>query len=248
MVIVISYIDIMAEKILIRDLNTQNKPRERLLDKGSEALSDIELLAILLRSGGSDVSVMDLAGSLLKKYQGLQSLLEADVNQLLKEQHIGQTKATAIKAAAEIAKRAYLNNQKNSVVIKRPEDAFKIIKKDLFGKNQEHLYLLSLDSRKKLISKDLICIGSINETLVPVREIVRKALIKDAVNIILVHNHPSLDPTPSHEDILVTEKVAKACITSGISLLDHLITANNEYMSIKSLGLFESSNLKKERR
>jgi DNA repair protein RadC len=247
MTVAITYIVIMAGRVLIKDLDSKNKPRERLLEKGSESLSDIELLAIIIRSGGSGLSVMDLSANMLKKYQTLQNLFEADVNQLVKEKYVGPTKAVTIKAVAELAKRAYLTQNKSSRLINNPEDAFKVIKKDLFGKKQEYLYLISLDSRKNLISKDLICIGSINETLIPVREIIRKALIKDAVNVILAHNHPSNNPTPSHEDILVTEKVAKACILSGIALIDHIITAGNDYVSIKSLDLFESKKLLKER-
>lgn len=248
MVVAITYIVIMVDRVLIRDLDSRNKPRERLLEKGSEALSDIELLAIILRSGGSRLSVMDLSAGLLKKHKTLKDLFESDVNQLVKEKYIGQTKATAIKAVSELGKRTYLIQNNNKKLIRNPEDAFKIIKKDLFGKKRECLYLISLDSRKNLISKDLICIGSINETLIPVREIIRKALLNDAVNIILAHNHPSNDPTPSQEDILITEKVAKACLLCGIALMDHLITADNEYMSIKSLDLFNSKKLVDEGR
>ncbi len=248
MVVATTYIVIMVNKVLIKDLDSNNKPRERLLEKGSEALSDIELLAIILRSGGPRLSVMDLSVSLLKRHKNLKALFESDVNQLVKEKYIGQTKAITIKAASELGKRAYLTQNDNNKLVKNPKEAFKIIKKDLYGKKQEYLYLLSLDSRKKLISKDLICIGSINETLIPVREIIRKALLKDAVNIILVHNHPSNDPTPSQEDVLVTEKVAKACLLCGIALIDHIITADNSYISIKSLDLFDSKKLNKERR
>jgi len=248
MVVAITYIVIMVDKILIKDLDSKNKPRERLLEKGSEALSDIELLAIILGSGGSRRSVMDLSAGLLKRYKNLKGLFESDVNQLVKEKYIGQTKATAIKAASELGKRAYLIQTDNNKLVKNPEEAFKIIKKDLFGKKQEYLYLISLDSRKKLVSKDLICIGSINETLIPVREIIRQALLNNAVNIILAHNHPSNDPSPSQEDILVTEKVAKACLLCGIALIDHIITADNNYISIKSLDLFDSKKLSEERR
>ncbi len=237
----------MLGNILIRDLDSRNKPRERLLDKGAEALSDMELLAIILRSGGNDISVTNLATKLVKDHNGIKNLLEADVNELVEQKYVGNVKAVTIKAVAEVAKRAYLSETQASQIVKTPQDAFKIVKKDLFGKKQEHLYLLSLDSRKGLISKDLICIGSINETLVPIREIVRKALLKDAVNVILAHNHPSNDATPSQEDIVVTEKVAKASLVSGIYLLDHIITADNNFISIKSLNIFDGSKLENER-
>lgn len=237
----------MHGKILIKDLDSKNKPRERLLDKGSEALSDIELLAIIIGSGGKNMSAMDLSASLLKNYKTLQNLFESDITKLTEIQYIGRSKAASIISVGELAKRAYLTREPAAKVIKNPEMAFKVVKKDLFGKKQEYLYLISLDSRKKFISKDLICIGSINETLIPVREIVRKAILKNALHVILAHNHPSNDPTPSNEDILVTEKVAKACMISGIVFLDHIITANNKYVSIKSLDLFDSNKFINER-
>jgi DNA repair protein RadC len=238
----------MHDKILIKDIGSHNKPRERLLEKGPEALSDIELLAIVLNSGGKGMSVIDLASRLLKNFTDLQNLFEADIEQLTKEKYVGKSKAATIKAVSEVAKRAYMQYSRSVRTVKNPEQAFNIIKKDLFGKKREYLYLLSLDARKNLLAKDLICIGSVNETLIPVREIVRKALLRNALHIILAHNHPSQDPSPSQEDILVTEKVARACLISGVTMLDHIITAGNDYTSIKSLDLFETKKLEKEGR
>jgi len=229
----------MPGDFLIRDMDPSNKPRERLLEKGAESLSNIELVSIIIRTGGAGLSSMDLAARLLNEQQSLKDLFEADINQLAAHRYMGHTKAVTIKAVGELAKRAYLGGSNQAKTIKKPEDAYNIIRKDLFGKKQEHLYLISLDVRRNLVSKDLICIGSVNETLIPIREIIRKAIIKDAVNLILVHNHPSGDPAPSQEDIIVTEKVAKACQICGLALLDHIITADNNYISIKSLDLFE---------
>lgn len=237
----------MTERVLIKDLDPKNKPRERMTEKGASALSDIELLAILLKSGGENLSATDLSAQLIKSYKNLRNLFESDLNHLTKNKHIGLAKAATIVATAELCKRVYLEDTEDSIIeIKNPSQAYKLIRKDLYSKKQEHLYLISLNSRKKYISKDLICIGSVNETLIPVRDIIRKALSNNAVHIIIAHNHPSNDPSPSQEDILVTEKVASACEAVGISLLDHIITSNQNFVSIKSLDLFESNKLKKK--
>ncbi len=238
----------MYGKLTLRDFDKGNQPRERLVNKGSEALSDVELMAIILRSGGKHKSVLDISYELLKKHGNLVNIFQCDLEQLAKEKYIGRVKAITIIAVLEISKRIHLANKKEYRYIHKPKDAFQIVKKELFGKRQEHLYLISLDTRKRFLSKDLICIGSVNETLIPVREIIQKALLKDAVNIILVHNHPSKDPSPSKEDLVITEKIAKACQLTGLSLLDHIITADNEFASIKSLDLFNSEKLSNERR
>lgn len=234
--------------LLIKDLSNDDKPRERLLLKGPEALSDSELLALIIGSGGKNASAIEVSSQLIKQFGSLKGVLEANLRQLVNKRHIGIAKAVAIKAVAEIAKKAYLSRDIPKITVSTPHDAFNYIKKELFGKTQERLYLINLDTRKKVVSKELISLGSINETLIPVREILQKALLSNAVNIILVHNHPSNDPTPSKEDILVTEKLAKACKVVGISLLDHIITADNDYVSLKSLDIFQSDKLIKEGR
>jgi len=236
----------MSASVLIKDLGEGNKPRERLIEKGVASLSDIELLAIIIRSGGKNISALGLASHLLKKYKNLKTLLELELKQLINQRHVGPSKACTIKAVGEICKRSYLVKENTDLVIRKPEDVYRLIKKDLYAKKQEHLYLISLDSRKKYISKELICIGSVNETLIPVREIIRKSLINNAVHIIIVHNHPSNDSSPSQEDIVVTEKIANACLAVGITLLDHIVTSDDSYTSIKSLGMFESTNLIKK--
>lgn len=236
-------------ELKIKDLNLQNRPRERLLEKGSSALSDFELLAIVLRTGGKNASALQVSQEILSKYNSLKSILEAEIIQLTKERYLGISKVTTLKAISEIAKRAYLGNNNLKIAINTPHEAFDLVKKELFGKKQEILYLLNLDTRKRVISKEIISLGSVNETLIPVREILHKAISCQAVNIILVHNHPSNDPTPSREDFLVTEKLSKACNLVGISLLDHIITADNNYVSLKSHNMGqENKNLTEEGR
>lgn len=219
-------------------LSNTELPREKVLNNKEETLSDHELLAVVLRSGGKDSSVLNLAQQLLKDFGSLKSLAFADINLLKKYKYIGETKSTTIKALSEISKRIIFDTYKDPIRIKTPKDIYDVVRNDIYKKQKEIIIMLCLDTRRRLISKDIISIGTINEALIHPREIYRHALIKNAVSIALAHNHPSGDPTPSIEDIKATEKIAKAGIEIGISFLDHVIATDYEYCSIKSLNYF----------
>lgn len=229
----------MMQKILIKDFLDNNKPRERLLYKGSEALSDAELVALLLRVGGKNTSAVDTANLLLKKYKSLSNLLQASVIQLQKNKNVGPAKASILKAAWEITKRVNSLDQKRKQTIKTPKDVHRIMKKYFLRKKIELLYLISLDSQKAIISIDQISMGAVNETLFPIREIIQKALENDAVYLIACHNHPSKDTTPSREDILVTKSLDDACALIGLALIDHVIITDENFHSIKSSNLLK---------
>ncbi len=221
----------------IKDLQKEEKPREKLIDKGAENLTDVELLAIVLRSGGKDKSATNLARELLEKFDGLKPLLSADVKELTGFKYINTAKATTIKALEEISKRFFYQENKEEKYVKTPKDVYDIVRKDILNKEQELLFLITLDSRNKLISKDIISKGTINETLIHPREIFKKALVKNAYSIILVHNHPSNKSEPSDEDIKVTRRIFKAGIDMGIPLTDHLVVTNSDFTSMKAQNL-----------
>lgn len=225
---------------LIRDLNQNEKPREKLTKLGAANLTDVELVALLLRSGGKDMSAIDLSRSLLNKFNGLRGLLSVDVQQLAQVKFINVAKASSLVAAVEIGIRINGAAKKEGTYALKPEDIADALKKELYGKQKEHLYLVSLNSRNKVIAKDLITVGTINETLLSPREVFRQAFLRNAVSMILVHNHPSNDPTPSSEDIEVTRKLAAVAIDMGIPLLDHVIVAETAYVSMQSAGLLGS--------
>jgi len=177
--------------IKIKDLQNQDRPREKLIMMGAEYLTDSELLAVVLRTGNKSASASDLAKELIHKFSSLKNVLLSDFREVRETFGIGDAKAASIKAVEEICKR--INNPIKSVgmLVEGPKDVFEFIKKDLIDKDKEHLYLLSLNSRSKVISKDLITIGTLNETLIHPREIFKKSLINKASSIILIHNHPS---------------------------------------------------------
>jgi len=224
----------------IKDLQRDEKPREKLIDKGVEALTNVELLAIILRSGGKYCPATNLARDLLNKYSGFKNLLNVDIQELINFKNIGYAKASSIKVIGEISKRSLIDTQTLGKVIKKPEDIYLLIKNDIIGKDQEYLYLVSLDSRNKVISKDLISKGTLTETLIHPREVFKKALAKSAASIILVHNHPSNEPNPSQDDLKVTRRIAKVGIEIGIPLTDHLIVTNTDFTSMKAHNLLSN--------
>ena len=229
--------------MLLKEIMASERPRERLHKLGSSALSDSELLAIILRSGGKANSVLNLASQILARFGGIKGLLNADFHQLLTLKNVGYAKACSIKALSEIALRMCMDDFEKKVNIKKPADVFTYMRKDFYKKDREHLYLISLDTRSNILSKDLLSTGTINETLVHPREVYRTALYKNAASVILVHNHPSNDPTPSNDDIRVTERVAKAGINMGIALVDHIIICDQTFASLKSLNLLKGKEV-----
>ena len=232
----------------IRDLNKPDRPRERLFKLGAKSLSDAELVAIILRSGGEGNSALVLGQSILKEFGGLKGLLDSSIEQLQGIKDVGLAKAACLKAVCELALRIGIAGElADKQQVRTPEDVFGLLRKELYAKKREHLYLLSLDSRNALISADLISIGTVNETLVHPREIYRQAILKNAVSVILVHNHPSGEPKPSAEDIVLTERVAKAGKEIGIALLDHVIVCDDVYASMKGMDLFSVGKFDEER-
>lgn len=229
------YILFMLRSSTLFDSYKDSMPRERLFNYGADVLSDTELLALVLRSGGKNESVIALSSNLLRKYGGLKNLMDVDIHALTQYSNIGNAKAASIKASYELGKRIYISK---SVIqtIKSPQDIYSLVRKEVYAKEKEHLYLLSFDSRMHLISLDLLSVGTVNETLIHPREVFKVALGKNAVSIALAHNHPSNDPTPSDPDIALTSKIFEACQKVGMILIDHIIACNECYFSLKEHG------------
>lgn len=221
------------------DNNVSDLPREKVLRFGPESLSDAELLALMLGSGGRGMSVFKLSNYILQECNGLYGLSQISATKLQKLKYIGNAKTACLLSLTELALRITTPAKDIQQLITAPEDVFKLLRKDLFAKKREFLYLISLDGRNKLISKDLISLGTIDSTLVSPREIFRQALLRNATSVILAHNHPSQNLTPSSEDLLLTEEVAKIGVSLGIPLLDHVIITDSSYTSIKALNLFD---------
>ena len=227
------------QKILIKDLPIEERPRERLIAYGASALSNAELLAILLRTGTKKQSALMLAKSILKITDGLKHLNEILINELIEIPGIGSSKAVQILASIELGKRvsqSLLIKESKLQTVKTPKDCFNLLGNELKYLKQEHFIVLSLDVKQKLIAKDTIFIGALDASLVHPREVFRMAVKRMAASIICVHNHPSHDIEPSLPDIMITKQIMEASIMMDIPLLDHVIIGGNNYSSLKACG------------
>jgi DNA repair protein RadC len=222
----------------IKDLDNCERPREKIIGNGTTHLTDVELLAVILRTGGKGKSALKLARDLLNRYGNFQNLSGTEVEELIRFENIGKAKATTIKAALEISKRLLYPINATNTKIRSPEDIFRIVAKELCFDTVEKLLLISIDSRGRLIAKDVLTTGTLNETIINSREIYQKALARNACSIIIAHNHPSGDIAASQEDIEVTKSVYETGKLIGVPLLDHLIVGKNQYTSLKQLGVF----------
>jgi DNA repair protein RadC len=222
--------------IMIRDFPQSERPRERLITDGPESLSNQELLAIILRTGTKDESVLQLSNRLLKKFEGLRMLKDATVEEITSIKGIGLAKAVQIIASLELGRRISRLQYDDRYVIRSPEDAAKYVMEDMRFLTQEHFVSVYLNTKNQVIHKKTVFIGSLNASIVHPREVYKEALKRSAASIICIHNHPSGDPTPSREDIEVTKRLAECGKIIGIELLDHLIIGEQKYVSLKEKG------------
>ena len=221
------------EKMKLKDLCKDEMPREKMLSKGSEALSNSELLAILLRTGRNGKNVIDISRELLLSGDGsIAGLAQMSIDKLCEIDGIGPSKAVTICAVFEICKRLALENvNPDSVPISSPHRAFQVMHPIMANLDHEECWILFLSKTNRLIGKELISVGGMESTVIDNRPIIRKALEKKASGVILLHNHPSGSALPSHADITQTKMLNKALKTCDISLLDHIIICKNEYYS-----------------
>ena len=226
----------MTKSFTLHDLPQEERPRERLVKFGEQALSAQELLQVILGRGIAGESVTVTAQKLLTQFGSLQKLAEASIGELSSVKGIGLAKATQIKAVFEIGRRlATQTTPYKSKELTDPEKVFRLVKSKLKDYHKEHFYLIALDSRNWSIHE--VSVGTLNTSLVHPREAFVEAIKNNAASVILVHNHPSGDLTPSKEDIEVTNNLVAAGKNLGIEVVDHLIITTLEYFSFKEKGL-----------
>jgi len=222
----------------IKDLPEEERPRERLTRYGASVLSNAELLAILLRTGTKEESAISLAHRILVQEQGLRYLADSNVEQLSSINGIGKAKAAQIKAAIELGKRLAAFEPGADKPLKCPQDVAGLLMEEMRYLKKEHMKLVLLNVKCNLISVEEISVGSLNASIVHPREVFNPAIRKSSASIIMVHNHPSGDPSPSSEDISITARIAEAGKLIGIELVDHIIIGDGKYISMKEKGLF----------
>lgn len=222
---------------LIKEVPIQSRPRERLEQYGEKALANHELLAILLRTGTKGTNVVTLALSMLNQFEDLYYLKTASCQELMTVAGIGRIKAIELKAAIELGLRISQASQIKIGQITSSTKAGEMLLLEMRGLQQEHLVVLYLNTKNEIIKKETIFIGGLNSSIAHPREIFRGAVRYSAARMIVGHNHPSGNPEPSEADIQFTRRMSECGELMGIDLLDHIIIGEQEFISLKEIGV-----------
>ncbi|WP_311376351.1 RadC family protein [Anaerococcus lactolyticus] len=220
-------------KQTIKDMKLTDRPREKLIKLGHSSLSERELLAIIISTGTDEKNAIELADEILATFSE-ETLLEIEVEELTKIKGIKEAKASKIVASLQLGKRIkekILNKKKYQ--INSNEDAYEFIKDTIGLKDREYFYTILLNNKNEVISKELISIGDLSSSIVNPREVFKSAIKKSAKSMILAHNHPSGNPSPSKADLLITRRLIDAGDILDITVLDHLIIGHGTYVSLK---------------
>ena len=217
----------------IRDLPAADRPRERLRDAGAGALSNQELLAILLRTGSANESALAVAARLLGRFEGLVGLARSSFAELCAEHGLGEAKAAQLQAALELGRRVVAAQPEERALIRYPIDVANLLQGEMGLLDQEHLRVLLLNTRNQVLATHEVYHGNVNTAVVRIGELFREALRQNAPCIILVHNHPSGDPAPSSDDVAMTRQAIEAGELLDIEVLDHIIIAHGKFVSMK---------------
>lgn len=236
----------MPETVRIKDLPASERPRERLLAKGAEALATEELIAILLRTGTAGVSALDAARTLLKQFGSLDALSRARIEELASQRGMGRDKAVTLKAAFTLAQRLAREVAATAPVLETPQQVADLLREDCRAREVEHFQVLLLNTRRRLIRVEPVPVsqGTLDTILVHPREVFKAAIAANAAALVLVHNHPSGDPTPSEADVRVTRELIRAGQLLKIEVLDHVIIGrrtadrDKDYVSLRELGFW----------
>jgi DNA repair protein RadC len=215
----------------------QDRPRERLYHQGPAALKEEELVAIILRTGARGMPVLDLARGLLARYGGLGGLARVNASELRAVNGLGFAKAVELQAALELGRRLGGLHPEARPQVRSPADLANLLIPELAFLEQEHLRVVLLNTKNQVLAAPEVYVGSLNTSVVRIAELFREAIRQNAAAIIVAHNHPSGDPTPSSEDIQVTRQIVDAGRLLDIEVLDHLVIGHQRYVSLKERGL-----------
>ena len=236
----------MNTVLRIKDMPDQERPRERLAEKGADALKDSELIAILLRTGMKGQSAIQIGENILQKFGSFENLASAPLDEIRQIKGVGRDKAIALKAAFTLAKRMAETLRRESPVLDSPERIAALLREENRGLEVESFQVVLLNTRKRLIRVEKISQGTLDTLLVHPREVFKRAISASAACVVLAHNHPSGDPTPSEADIKVTRDLIRAGQLLKIEVLDHVILGSvtaaraKDFVSLRELGYFYS--------
>jgi DNA repair protein RadC len=221
----------------IKELPSSERPRERLLHYGASALSSAELLAIILRTGLQDENVVRMAQRLLATFGNLAGLARVNAAELQREKGLGPAKVAQLQAALELGRRMLVQSPEERPQVRSPADAANLVMSEMGLLEQEQLRVMLLDTKNRVLDTPIIYVGSLNTSLIRVGELFRAAIRANCASLIVLHNHPSGDPTPSPEDVAVTRQIVEAGKLLDIDVLDHLIIGQQRFVSLKERGL-----------
>lgn len=221
----------------LRDVPNEERPRERMIQYGAQALSNAELLAILLRTGTFQESAVHVAQRLLRESGGLRKLTDMSMEQFTEIKGIGEAKALQIQAGIELGRRMARSAMNETVTIRSPQDVASLLMEDLRYLQKEHFVCLFLNTKNHVIGQETLSMGSLNASIVHPREVFRAAIKRSSASIVCAHNHPSGDPTPSPEDVQITQRLVQAGEIVGIDVLDHIVIGDQRFVSLKELGM-----------
>ena len=227
----------MSSNLKIKDIPEGERPKEKLFKYGADILTNSELLALILRTGTRKENVIQLSSRLLSELEGLDGILDADADEIMAIKGIKHTKASQILALAELFKRfRTLKACSKDVKVTSPKDVANVVMGEMMNLEQEVLKVILLSTKNIIIGTKDVFKGSLNSSIVHPREIFKQAIKRNSASIIICHNHPSGDPTPSKEDINVTLRIKECGKIIGIELLDHIIIGKNKFVSFKETG------------
>ena len=221
----------------IKELPPNERPRERLLHHGVNALSSAELLAIILRTGVQDENVVRVAQRLLAGFGNLAGLAQANMDELMSKKGLGPAKVAQLKAALELGRRMLVESPEERPQVRSPADAANLVMSEMGLLEQEHLRIMLLDTKNRVLGTPEVYVGSLNTSVIRVGELFREAIRANCASLIVVHNHPSGDPTPSPEDVAVTRQIVEAGKLLDVDVLDHLVIGQQRFVSLKERGL-----------
>jgi DNA repair protein RadC len=225
--------------VRMKDLPAAGRPRERMLDRGAACLTEADLVAVLLGTGDAKRSAVGLAQELLARFAesddptGLRGLLHAGPDALMEVPGMGEAKSARVIAALELGRRLAMAGPAERPTINGPDDAWRLLAPTLATLDREHFVALLVNSKHQVIGQVVVAIGTLNATLVHPRELFKEAIRKSAMGVLLAHNHPSGDPTPSPEDRALTHQLMAAGEILGMKVLDHLIIGDGRYVSLR---------------
>ncbi|KYH34477.1 hypothetical protein CLTEP_15250 [Clostridium tepidiprofundi DSM 19306] len=227
----------MIQNLKIKDLPQNERPQERLLRYGPQALSNCELLAVILRTGNREENIISICNRIITESGGLNGILRASFKDFTNIKGIGNTKAAQLLAVVELSRRFKTFKSGLEYKVLKPEDAANYVMEEMKILYKEHFKIIILNTKKVIISVEEISVGTLNSSMVHPREVFIEAIKKSADSIIVCHNHPSGDPTPSKEDIDVTLRLKECGKLLGIEVIDHIIIGDGTYVSLKERSI-----------